>query len=106
MLIIVGHDDKLDSLRREFNGVASLSEQQLQKRRDEKHVPPKISPPRDSLVKEVIQSLDERGAWVENGKLKYHGKSDSTTRIIDSTTFIKNLRALSLYLTSVKPTAD
>ncbi len=99
-------DDKLDSLRREFNGVASLSEQQLQKRRDEKHVPPKISPPRDSLVKEVIQSLDERGAWVENGKLKYHGKSDSTTRIIDSTTFIKNLRALSLYLTSVKPTAD
>ena len=98
-------DDKLDSLRGEFNGVAKLSVQQLQKRRDEKHAPPKSSPPRDSLVKDVIQSLDERGAWVENGKLKYHGKSDSTTRIIDSTTFIKNLRTLSLYLASVKPTA-
>jgi hypothetical protein len=49
-------------------------------------------------IQAIIDSLDERGAWVEDGKLRYHGGSDDTRRVIDSTTFIRNLNLLSRYL--------
>jgi PelA/Pel-15E family pectate lyase len=43
---------------------------------------------------EVAGQLDERGAWVENGKLQDHGDDDPTTRVIATRTFIKNLLTL------------
>lgn len=45
-------------------------------------------------VRAVIDALDERGAWVEDGELRFHGKGDDTTRIIDPETFADNLRVL------------
>jgi hypothetical protein len=42
----------------------------------------------------VIDALDDRGAWVEAGQLRYHGPDDSTREVIRSDTFIKNLRVL------------
>ena len=38
--------------------------------------------------------LDDRGAWVDEGRLKDHGDDDSTRRVIDSRTFVKNLLTL------------
>ena len=57
--------------------------------------------PSPSLTKEsrqAIESLDARGAWVEDGTLKYHGKHDPTRRVITSERFTKNLKALSRYI--------
>lgn len=49
-------------------------------------------------AKAALAALDEKGRWVEDGKLKYHGADDPTRRVIDSRTFIKNVRALAAYL--------
>ncbi|MBC7819708.1 MAG: hypothetical protein IAG10_22730, partial [Planctomycetaceae bacterium] len=63
---------------------------------------PKSSPALEAQVKKFIGSLDDRGAWVEDGQLKYHGKADPTRRVIDSQTFIRNIGTLSRYLAAAK----
>lgn len=45
----------------------------------------------------VVAAMDGRGAWVEEGKLKYHGKADETTRVIQSGTFARNVGVLSRF---------
>ncbi len=61
--------------------------------------PKRLTPPRRSSqlgesTAVVIDALDDRGAWVEAGRLRYHGPDDSTREVIRSDTFIKNLRVL------------
>ncbi len=89
----------LDELSREYERLASLSADELEALRHPK--PKKPGKPSPSLTKEThiaIESLDTRGAWVEDGKLKYHGKQDDTRRVITSERFMKNLKALSRYI--------
>ena len=50
----------------------------------------------------VIEGLDRRGAWVESGRLKYHGDDDPTERVIRSVTFMKNIRLLAAWLGNVR----
>ncbi len=45
-------------------------------------------------AEKVAKQMDDRGAWVEAGRLKNYGEKDATQRIITSKTFIKNLRDL------------
>ena len=51
----------------------------------------------------VLAALDDRGRWVENGRLRAHGNDDPTRRIIDCRTFIKNVGVLSSYLAASTP---
>ncbi len=95
-------DGKLDQLRREYEGVTKLTEKELVARRDSKPSRPKSSAGLEAQVKKLIDSLDDRGAWVEDGQLRYHGKSDPTRRVIDSSTFIRNIGVLSRYLAAVQ----
>jgi hypothetical protein len=46
----------------------------------------------------VIAALDEQGRWVEDGRLKCYGADDPTRRIIESSTFIRNVEVLCAYL--------
>lgn len=92
----------LPKLRREYEATAKLPENELAVRRNEKRSLPKLSPSLEAQVKAVIESLDERGAWVVGGTLKYHGKKDQARRVIDSETFIRNIGTLSRYLATVK----
>lgn len=89
-------------LRRDYEKIAKLTEKELAARRDEQPTRPKSSPALESEVKKLIDALDARGAWVEEGTLKYHGKSDPTRRVIDSGTFIRNVGTLSRYLAAVR----
>ena len=89
----------LDGLSREYERFAPLSPSEFEALRHPK--PKKPGKPSPSLTKETrqaIESLDARGAWVEDGKLKYHGKQDDTHRVITSERFMKNLKALSRYI--------
>ncbi len=54
---------------------------------------------------EVIKGLDERGAWVEDGKLKYHGKADTTNRIVDCRTFCRNVDTLARFIAAAEARA-
>ena len=56
------------------------------------------SPADSAKIDEIIRALDTRGAWVESGKLDYHGDDDPTREIISSATFRRNVRALSSYI--------
>lgn len=94
-------DGKLDQLRRDYDSTAKLTEKELAARRDVKSSRPKTSPALEAQVKKLIESLDNRGAWVEDGQLRYFPKSDPTRRVIDSQTFIRNVGTLSRYLATV-----
>jgi hypothetical protein len=60
----------------------------------------------DSLEKAAraaIDALDDRGAWVENGKLKSEtDPEDKAKRIITTATFMKNVETLSRFLAATK----
>ena len=92
-------DAKLDELAQEYEKLAALDAAGLEAIRHPKPKKPgKPSPSLEAETRKAIAALDARGAWVEDGTLKYHGKGDSTRRVITSETFIKNLRTLSRYV--------
>ena len=64
-----------------------------------KRHPPKVSA---AKARAIIQALDERGAWVEDGSLRYWGKGDPTKRVISSATFAENVRALAGYVAGTR----
>ncbi|HUW62648.1 MAG TPA: exo-alpha-sialidase [Candidatus Bathyarchaeia archaeon] len=49
-------------------------------------------------AKAVIGALDARGAWVEQGRLRYHGEDDPAREVIDSQTFIHNVETLASFI--------
>ena len=56
----------------------------------------------DDVARRVVDSLDQRGAWVEQGGLRYHDK-DATDQIIDCRTFITNVDLLSQFIAHRRP---
>ena len=54
--------------------------------------------PSASTVRKVLDAMDERGAWVDEGAMRYWGKTDDTRKIIDPRTFVKNVRLLSAFV--------
>lgn len=93
----VGHN--LDQLAGEHERLSRMTLSQLAAERRPATAP---APPSDARIREIIAALDERGAWVENGRLLYHGADDDTRQVIRSATFIRNLDLLSRYLARPK----
>ena len=48
----------------------------------------------------IVAAMDKRGAWVEQGRLKYQGKRKIPDRMISSRTFARNITVLSRFLLS------
>ncbi|NNE00772.1 MAG: polysaccharide lyase [Pirellulaceae bacterium] len=85
-------DSKLDQIQRQLE---SLQKQTTPRRSRWKG--PTATKKTQSLAKaarQAIEQLDDRGAWVESGRLRYHGDDDDTTKVIRSVTFCKNLITL------------
>ena len=62
-----------------------------------------MSPELATASQRAIDSLDGRGAWVEEGRLRASGQpSDGPTRIISTQTFIRNLETLSRFVAASK----
>jgi len=85
----------LDLIAREYDRLSALPTDQL--------LPSAKSPTNaTSAMKQnaraVIDRLDSRGRWVENGSMKYHGDADPTRRVIDCATFARNVRTLAALL--------
>lgn len=85
-----------DSAEREYQRLLKLTPEQLPEKAARR--PSKASPRLVSQVQAVLADLDDRGRWVEDGRLQYQGGDDATRRIIDCDTFIRNVRTLSAYL--------
>ncbi len=88
---------KLDERLRKF---ANLKGSELREYTERQHKPKKIEIPSEKAVREVIQNLDERGAWVESGKLSTYKGENLPTKVITSQTFIKNIDVLSRFTAS------
>jgi len=59
---------------------------------------PRMSRSLQRDAEQVVESLDSRGAWVEEGRLRYYGEDDPTRQVIDSRTFCRNLVTLARYV--------
>jgi hypothetical protein len=52
-------------------------------------------------VMAILEAQDERGAWVKDGRMRTFGPGDTTHRVIESETMIRNVEWLSEYLAEV-----
>lgn len=92
-------DSKVDSLQRRYDALVKKTSAEVESMRSPR--PKSINPKSlESRVREIIADQDQRGAWVEPGRLKYHGKGDATNMVISSETFSRNLSTLSSYLSA------
>jgi hypothetical protein len=48
-------------------------------------------------AQEAVDALDSRGAWVEQGKMRYHGSDDRTREVLEMRTFAQRLVVLAQY---------
>ncbi len=86
----------IDRIERDYQRLAELDPSELRREPDKKAR--KASASEIARVESVIAALDDRGRWVETGRLKYHGDDDPTRRVIDSRTFTHNVGILARYL--------
>lgn len=84
-----------DSIQRSLESVQQQPNDQF---RESSRSNPKSSKDLDQQVAKIVADLDDRGAWVEPGRLRYHGDDDSTRDVIRSATFSNNLRTLARWL--------
>ena len=90
----------LDRIEREYEKVSKLAPDELLPK--PRKGPRKPSSSMEKNARSVISNLDSQGRWVQKGRLKYHGDEDPTERVIDSRTFVSNVRTLANYL-ATKP---
>ena len=96
-------DDKTPAIRKRFDKISVMTERQRLKERDSKRKPRQPGKPSLAQVQKIMAGLDERGAWVEAGKLGYHPKGDPTREVIRSETFMKNSLILADWLAANAP---
>lgn len=63
---------------------------------------PKLNDAIAKDAREAIAALDAEGRWVTPGRMKTH-EGATATRVIESSAFIRNARALSRYLAATRP---
>jgi PelA/Pel-15E family pectate lyase len=87
----------IEKIARQYERIAELDPAAL-KRETGSRPAGKPSKSLIDSVERVVGQLDDRGRWVEDGRMKYHGDDDLTMRIIDCRTFVRNVGVLSDYL--------
>ena len=92
---------KLDAIERAYQR-ALESEPKPRGERARKPRTPRMTSELRERARRVATALDDRGAWVEEGSLRYHGDDDPTERVIESETFIENLRTLARFLAAAR----
>lgn len=92
--------DRTETIAKEYEKAKAASPNDLKKPRKPERQ--KLSADLASQAKAVIAALDDKGRWVTDGRLRYHGPEDPTRRIIDTQTFVRNLNILTSYLAATK----
>ena len=49
-------------------------------------------------TKRILAEMDDRGAWVERGELKYNPEAKNVKEIINPRTFSENIQTLAEFL--------
>jgi hypothetical protein len=92
-------ESRLDSIEAKYRLLLKTDPSDLQTQSNEKTQ--RLSPALAARARKIIDSLDKRGAWVEQGRLRSH-KVEPKSGIIDSRTFVNNVRTLCRFLSAGK----
>ncbi len=87
--------NKLDRIEKEYQRLKDTDPSKWKTER--KPRPPRISDSLKSRAKKIVADLDDRGAWVEPGELRYQDSQD-VNRIINPRTFSQNIEVLAEFL--------
>lgn len=92
-------NNSVAKLRNQFDRLNRLNEQQLEdyRAKTKKVV---LDVPSSGEINQIIRTMDARGAWVQSGKLQYHKENHGVDQIVRSDTFIRNMRSLSLFVST------
>ncbi len=90
-------DSRLDRLAARYQQLNAMSADDLKQLKEKQERPRKPSAADEQRVIEILAAMDNRGAWVEPGKLKYIKQAPQERPMIHSETFIKNLQTLSRF---------
>ena len=93
--------NRLDSLEKAYRQMQALPASELGPKPYQQ--PKSSGHPSRSQVQQVIDSLDEQGRWVENGRLRYQDPPRGTEPIFECRTFLSNCRILSSFLAAEPP---
>jgi PelA/Pel-15E family pectate lyase len=90
-------DSRVASLRESYEKLVATDPAKLKPRPQPEKL--ELSRAASSDARRVIDALDSRGAWVEQGRLRASGQpQNNVNRVITSQTFIRNLDALSRFV--------
>jgi len=81
-----------------LDAIAARHDALVARGRPPRNPPAVASRPSSSRVRMIIDAMDERGAWVEDGRMRYWGKADPTRRVIDPHTFVRNVAVLARFV--------
>ncbi len=91
--------NKLESIDREYQKLVATPKKNLGlKPYSIAEGPTHVSSSLEKRARQIIDALDARGRWLENGQLKTQIDDDSTQRVIRCKTFITNVEILADYL--------
>ncbi|QNN24400.1 pectic acid lyase [Planctomycetales bacterium ZRK34] len=88
---------KVDDLRRAYEKLVKLPADQL--KQGGKHTP-HLTDKLQQRVRQIIDAMDHRGAWVTDDGLRYHKQPGP---VIDMRVAVRNLNVLAEYLAASKP---
>jgi PelA/Pel-15E family pectate lyase len=88
---------KLSEIRAAYSELLANGRSPQSKGRTRRHRP---SAKLAARAKSVVESMDERGAWIETGRLKVDGVWGSPTQVIQCRTFADNVSVLCRFLTA------
>jgi hypothetical protein len=87
-------------LRRAYEKLLATEPARLKRVRSDERL--KSSPELTAAARQAIGSLDDRGAWVESGRLRASGQPADINRVITTQTFIRNLNTLGQFIATGK----
>ncbi len=89
----------VDAFRAQYDRLAAAPREPRQPKTPQRAArAPRLTASLAAEARAIVAALDERGAWVEDGRLRYHGEDDPARRIISTTTFVHHVQKLAQFL--------
>lgn len=90
----------VENIAHEYESLIAMDPSEL--RQSKKTSQPRLNQALLNRARSVIDNLDEQGRWIEDGRMRGDGRDGPMRRVINSRTFINNVRILSRYLTAAR----
>lgn len=88
--------NNLDRIERDYDRLTKTDKSEWRTKRSVRK--PKMSNSLKERVKTILAEMDERGAWVERGELKYNPEGKNVKQIINPRTFSENVQTLAEFV--------